>query len=212
MWTLLFLISLLLGMENRKRMWILGITFIAASAFVYFLFMAAWLNLLLFIGFIFWVRAVVGGVAIAGGAYNLKKYFSKTPAVCQNAGDPKRQKMFDKLKAVAQKENLYLAVAGIVLLAFAVNLVELLCSAGLPVIFGQILALSDLAAWQYYFYILLYILVFMADDIIIFVMAMITLKMTGLTTKYQNFSHLAGGILMTIIGVLLIFKPEWLMF
>lgn len=51
MWTLLFLISLLLGMEDKKRRWILGIAFIMTSAFVYFLFMTAWLNLLLFFWF-----------------------------------------------------------------------------------------------------------------------------------------------------------------
>lgn len=212
MWTLLFLTSLLLGMKDRKRMWILGCVFIAASAFVYFLFMAAWLNLLLFIGFILWVRLLVGGVAIAGGAHNLKAYFSKSPAVCANAADPKRKKVFDKLKNITRQSNFYLALGGIVLLAFAVNLVELICSAGLPVIFTQILSMSGLTAWQYHFYIALYILVFMADDLFVFFAAMITLKMAGVTTKYQKASHLIGGVLMLVIGLLLIFRPEWLMF
>jgi len=58
MWTLLFLISLLLGMKDKKRRWILGSVFIIASALVYFVFMAAWLNLLLFIGLIVWVRII----------------------------------------------------------------------------------------------------------------------------------------------------------
>ena len=211
MWTLIFLISLLLGMKNRKRMWILGISFIAASAFIYFLFMAAWLNLLLFIGFIFWVRWAVGGVALAAGAYNLKKYFSKSPAVCPNAADPKRKEIFGKLKNTTRQNNFYFALGGVILLAFAVNLVELLCSAGLPVVFVQILAMSGLAEWQYYSYIALYILVFMADDLFVFFAAMITLKMAGITAKYQKASYLIGGVLMVIIGLLLIFRPEWLM-
>ncbi|UMX48367.1 MAG: hypothetical protein L7H18_02380 [Candidatus Nealsonbacteria bacterium DGGOD1a] len=211
MWTLLFLISLLLGMENRKQMWILGCAFIVASSLVYFTFMAAWLNLLLFIGFIFWVRFAVGATAIGGGIYNLKSYFSKKPAVCANAADPKRKKVFDKIKNITRQNNFYFALGGIILLAFAVNLVELICSAGLPVIFTQILAMSDLAAWQYYSYIALYILVFMADDLFVFFAAMITLKMAGATSKYQKASHLIGGVLMLAIGLLLIFRPEWLM-
>jgi thiol-disulfide isomerase/thioredoxin len=212
MWTLLFLISLLLGMENRKRMWILGCSFIGASALVYFLFMSAWLNLLLFVGFIVWVRIIVALVAIGGGAYNLKAYFSKEPAVCANAADPKRKKVFERLKKITLQNNFYLALGGIVLLAFAVNLVELICSAGLPVIFTQILSMSGLSQWQYYSYIALYILVFMADDLFVFFAAMITLKMAGITTKYQKASHLIGGVLMLAIGLLLIFRPEWLMF
>jgi hypothetical protein len=174
--------------------------------------MAAWLNLLLFIGFIFWVRFTVGAIAIGGGIYNLKSYFSKKPAVCANAADPKRKKVFDKLKNITRQNNFYFALGGIILLAFAVNLVELICSAGLPVIFTQILAMSDLAAWQYYSYIALYVLVFMADDLFVFFAAMITLKMAGVTSKYQKVSRLIGGVLMLAIGLLLIFRPAWLMF
>jgi len=212
MWTLLFLISLLLGMEDRRRMWVLGSAFIVASAFVYFLFLTAWLNLLLFLGFIFWVRVVIGGVALFGGGLNLKEYFSKKPAVCKASADPKQQKVFARLKAAAQQRNFYLALGGIILLAFMVNLVELVCSAGLPAIFSQILAMSGLNPWQQFGYILLYIFFFMLDDMVVFFTAMVTLRMAGVTTKYQRASHLIGGVLMLLIGVLLIFKPEWLMF
>jgi len=212
MWTLLFLISLLLGMKNRKRMWILGSTFIIASAAVYFLFMAAWLNLLLFVGFIFWIRVIIGLVALGGGIYNLKEFFVNKPAICKVAGDEKKQKVFEKLKAITQKKQFWLALGGIIILAAAVNLVELICSAGLPMVFTQVLALSNLAKWQYGLYMLLYIFVFMLDDLIIFFAAMITLKMAGMTTKYTRFSHLIGGILMVIIGILLMLRPEWLMF
>jgi len=38
------------------------------------------------------------------------------------------------------------------------------------------------------------------------------LKMAGVTTKYGRLSKLIGGALMLAIGLLLIFKPEWLMF
>jgi len=34
----------------------------------------------------------------------------------------------------------------------------------------------------------------------------------GVTTRYQRLSHLIGGVLMLLIGVLLLFKPGWLMF
>jgi putative Mn2+ efflux pump MntP len=39
-----------------------------------------------------------------------------------------------------------------------------------------------------------------------------TLEVSGVTTKYNKYSHLFGGILMIIIGLLLIFKPQWIMF
>lgn len=212
MWALLFLISLLLGMKDRKKMWIFGVTFIVASAAVYFIFMAAWLNLLLFIGFILWVRILIGLLALFGGGYNLKEYFTSPEATCKVTKSDNKQKIFEKLKEFVNKKNFYLAFGGIIVLAFAVNLIELVCSAGLPAVYTQVLTLSDLSQWQYYLYILLYIFIFMLDDLVVFFVAMITLKMTGITTKYSRWSHLVGGILMIIIGLLLIFKPSWLMF
>ncbi|RJQ33674.1 thioredoxin family protein [Candidatus Parcubacteria bacterium] len=212
MWVLLFLISLLLGIQDRRRMWVLGVTFIVASSAVYFLFMAAWLNLILFLGFIIWIRILIGLVSLGGGAWNLKKYFKNKDGGCEVTGDEKRRRIFDRLKEVTQQKNFWLAFVGIITLAFAVNLVEAICSAGLPAVFTQLLVLNNLPTWQYYAYILLYIFFFMLDDMLIFVIAMFTLKMTGISTKYSRWSNLIGGILMIVIGLLLIFKPEWLLF
>ncbi|HOZ36595.1 MAG TPA: hypothetical protein PLR18_02075 [bacterium] len=212
MWALLFLISLLLNMKDRRRMWILGTIFIITSALVYFLFMSAWLNLILFLGFVLWVRIIIGLVALLGGSYNLKEFFTNKDSGCKITNNQKRQRVFDKIKAITQARSFWLALGGMIALAFAVNLVELICSAGLPAVYTQILTLSDLVTWQYYFYLALYILVFMLDDLFVFFVAMITLQMTGITTKYTRLSKLIGGLLMLSIGLLLIFKPEWLMF
>lgn len=212
MWVLLFLISLLLGMKDRKKMWILGTTFILASGFVYFLFLSAWLNFFLFLGFVFWVRIIIALVALGSGGYNLRDYFVNKRASCKAAAGKKRQKVFEKLKNITQEKKFLLSLAGIILLAFAVNLVELVCSAGLPAIYTQILSLASLERWQYYLYLLLYIFIFMLDDLGVFFVAMITLKAVGIESKYSRFSRLFGGILITIIGLLLLFKPEVLMF
>ncbi len=211
MWVLLFLISLLLNMKDRKRMWILGSAFIVTSAFVYFLFMVAWLNLLIFLGFLKWVRIVIGLVALASAFYNLKKWYENRPG-CPAAKNEKRRKIFEKIRNIVGRKQFLLALGGIILLAFAVNLVEVLCSAGLPVVYTQILTLNNIPSGQYYLYLLLYILVFLLDDLIIFIVAMVTLRAVGLTSKYTRASALIGGVLMLLIGLLMIFKPAWLMF
>lgn len=212
MWVLVFLIGLLVGMQDRVRMWTLGTAFIAGSAAVYFLFMAAWLNFLLFIGAVLWVRAAVALVALAGGFYYLREYFQNAGAACKVTAPEARKRVFENLRHLALESRFWLALAGILALAFAVNLVELLCSAGIPAVYTQMLALNRLPAWQYYTYIALYILVFMLDDLIVFVVAMKTLQITGATTSYSRFSHLAGGVVLLAIGALLLLRPEWLMF
>ncbi len=212
MWVLLFLISLLLGFKDRKRMWILGLTFIAASAFVYFLFMAAWLNFFLFFGFIVWVRILVGLVALYFGYRNIKSYFDDKAGGCEVTKDEKRIKTLQKIKDITQKENLVPALAGIILLAFAINLIEAVCSAGLPAIYTQILTMNDLSTTQYYLHIIFYQIIFMLDDMTVFVIAMVTLNSIGIESKYARWSKVIGGVIMLLIGLLLILKPELLLF
>ena len=91
-------------------------------------------------------------------------------------------------------------------------MVEFVCSAGLPAVYTQVLAFNKLPNWQYYSYLVLYIFFFMIDDLFIFFVAMTTLKLVGIQTKYSRYSRLLGGIIMSIIGILLLFKPELLMF
>lgn len=211
MWALLFLITLLFGMKNRKRMWALGIAFIAASAVVYFVFLAAWFNIFQFLGVIQWIRIIIGIIAIASGVFHLKNYFKKEQT-CEVGTTKQKTYITDKMKQFVQEKKFILALGGIVLVAAAVNLVELVCSAGLPAIYTQILSLSELSTFKYYMYLLLYILVFMIDDIIIFAIAMLTMKLTGISGKYTKIANLIGGILILILGILLLVKPEWLMF
>ena len=61
-------------------------------------------------------------------------------------------------------------------------------------------------------YTLLYIIFFLLDDLIVFFIAMFTMKIAGISTKYNKYSHLLGGIIMLIVGILLLFKYEWLTF
>lgn len=211
MWVLLFLISMLIWMQDRKKMWILWIAFIVTSAFVYFLFMSAWLNIILFLWFLLWIRVWVWIFAIWGWIYNIREYI-KNKWWCSVVNPEKRNKIFTKIKQVINEKSFLLSLIWICVVAFWVNLIELLCSAWLPVVYTQILSMSELSTVSHYLYILLYIFFFMLDDLIIFSIWMITLKITGFWTKYTKYSHLVWGILMILIWILLIFKPEILMF
>lgn len=210
MWVLVFLIGLLLGVESRARRWLLGGTFIAASALVYFLIMAAWLNTLIFFGGVVWIRMAIALVALVAGIWALRDFF-RNEAVCKVTAVPARRALLERMRSLALSSSLPLALLGIALLAFAVNVVELLCSAGIPAVYTQYLALSSLPAWQHYAYLGLYIVVFMADDLIVFSGAMLALEITGLNQRYTRWSKLAGGVVLLIIGIVMLLKPEWLM-
>ncbi|MFA6258504.1 MAG: hypothetical protein WCX79_02295 [Candidatus Paceibacterota bacterium] len=212
MWVLLFLVSLLFGIENKKRLWVFGFVFLIASGFVYFLFMTAWLNLFMFLGFIVWIRILIGGVALVSGYVNIKEYITNPFGGCKVTGGERKQKLLEWLKSIIQEKHIFIAIIGLILLAFAVNLIELVCSLGLPAVYVQVLALSDLSTFQYYLYLLFYVLVFILPATFVFSASAITLQVTGISTRYNRMIHLVSGIIMLIIGLLMIFKPEWLMF
>lgn len=214
MWILLFLITMLFGMKNRKKMWILGLTFLVTSAITYLLFMVSWLNLAMFMNQVTFIRIIISLFALGFGYINIHKYIKgrNEEAACEVVNDKKRKKIIKKIKDITTQKKFILSLLGIIVLAISVNIIELLCSLGLPVIFTQILSMNHLSTFEYALYMLIYILFFLIDDIIIFVIAMKTLKITGVSNKYTKYSHLIGGLIMVLIGLLMIFKPEWLMF
>lgn len=215
MWILIFLITMLLNMKDRKKMWILGFTFILTSGLVYLMFMLTWLNLATFISKISYIRLLVALVALIAGGLNLHNYIKSVTTKddgCEVVEKQDRKKIMQKIKDITHEKKFIIAFFGIIVLAASVNIIELMCSIGIPLLFTQILAMNNLSSASYLLYMLIYILFFLLDDAIIFIISMVTLKVTGFSTKYTKYSHLIGGIIMIIIGLLLIIKPEILTF
>ena len=213
MWILLFLISVLIGMKDRKRMWILGLSFLITSALVYMVIMLSWISIAVKMTSIIWIRNIIAVIALIGGIINLRSFYKeRKESGCQVVDEKKRKKIFTKIKNFTHEKNFIFALLGVIGLAISVNLVELACSAGLPIVFSELLVINKTSDFMRFMYTLVYIFFFLVDDLVVFFIAMFTMKVTGISTKYNKFSHLLGGIIMLIVGLLLIFKPEWLMF
>lgn len=210
MWVLVFLIGLLVTMKDSVRMWSYGAVFLLTSAIVYFAFMAAWLNVFLLLGSITLIRTAVGIFATGAGVYYLWQFLNDPDLACVVTSPGERQRVMTRLKDTVAERWFLVALAGIVILAAVVNLIELLCSAGIPAVYTQVLALSELSPAAYSAYLMLYVLVFLLDDIAVFVTAMVTVRATGLAGNYARYSHLIGGLILSGIGLLLVFRPEWL--
>lgn len=215
MWILIFLISMLLGMSNKKRKWALGITFLVSSAATYFLFLISWLNLAVFLNNIIYIRLAIAFIAIIFGAYSVIKFIKNLNTNndgCEVVDSKNRKRIINSIKKIVKEKSFILALLGIVLLAISVNIIELLCSLGLPVMFSEILTLNEVSNTGKIIYSLIYILFFLIDDIVIFIIAMKTMEIKVISNKFGKYSHLIGGLIMLLIGFLIMVKPEWLMF
>ncbi len=214
MWVLLFLISALIGMKDRKRMFIIGFSFILTSGLVYLAILLSWINIVVKVSTSVLFRNIIAIVAIIGGLINLRSYIKslKEDDGCDVVDDKKRKKIFTKIKSFTKEKSLLLSILGAMGLAVSINIVELACSAGLPLVFSELLTINNISGINALLYILIYILFFLIDDIIVFTIAVITMTSNGISSRFNKYSHLVGGIIMLIIGLLLILKPGWLMF
>lgn len=213
MWVLLFLINMLIGMNDKKRMLIIGFVFLFTSAFMYFLFMLGISNIL----YIFKTSELqffIGLIALLVGGYNVIKFLKerKDDVGCTVVDAKKRKKIFERIKKFTTEKSLFLALLGVVVLAISVNAVELACTSVFPATFSEILAVNNITGVEQIIYLIIYNVFYMLDDLVVFVIAVATLQLSTASSKYGKYSKLVAGLIMLVIGVLLMLKPEWLMF
>jgi hypothetical protein len=204
MWVLVYLISLIATLRDRKRIWLIVGSFVLSSGILYFLFMTAWLNAFLFIGYVKPLTTVIGLIALGGGILQIRGFIeTKGAIVCEVTDEESRKKTMTRVQKIVSSPITLGTIAGIVVLAFAVNSIEFVCSAAVPAIFTHVLSLASLTTSQYYSYILLYVSFFMLDDLIIFGSAAIAMT-SGLGERYAKYFRPVGAAILIILGVLLL--------
>lgn len=211
MWVLVTFLVILLQVGNRRKMFFFAGTFIVAEAIMYALILTVWFKTWDFVKLDSIITPVVGTVAVIGGIFFLNEWRRKE-IECRVTDIEQRHKTHHKLQELAiSKFTLatFLAILGI---AFSVNIIEFACSIGIPQAFTKILEINNLTRLQTAAGIVIYILSYMLDDFFVFGLALYGADKLSLTTKYSKISNLIGGIVMVILGLLLIFKPGFLLF
>jgi len=210
MWVLLFLLAMLAGQRDRTRMALTAGTFVLVSGAIYFVFMAAWLGVFLVVGVIRKVQIVLGGIALGIGGLNLKDFFAFGRGPSLSIPKSAKPGIYARVRAVLREHSLAESMLGVAVLAVLVNLVELLCTAGLPAIYTSVLARHELSTAVRLAYIGLYNLGYIADDAAMVTLAVVTLSRRRLAERAGRWLKLVSALVMLALGGLLLFRPEWL--
>jgi hypothetical protein len=210
MWVLLFLLSILVNIRDRRRILLVAGTFVGVSGLVYFAFMVAWLNVFMLIGFARWLQIILALVAITMGLIHCKDFVAPGRGVSLGIPAAAKPGLYARVRDVMNARHLGAALLAIIVLAIMVNLVELLCTAGLPALYTQILSQYGLSTAQYYGYLLLYNLAYIFDDALMVTIAVVTLGKHKLQQDEGRWLKLVSGIVVLVLGVLLLFAPDWL--
>lgn len=204
---LLFLLSLLIHAGSRGRMLYIGGVFLLCSGTIYFLFMAAWLNVFRWIGEISLVTTLAGCLAMLIAMVNIKDYFWFKQGVSLSIPDSAKPGLYQRVRGLLRADSLPALTLGTIALAVSVNAYELLCTAGFPMVYTRLLTLADLRPWQHYAYLGLYNLIYVIPLLLITVLFTLTLGARKLSEEEGRLLKLVSGLMMLGLGGLLVWFP-----
>jgi glutaredoxin len=209
MWVLILMLSMLASLKDRLKMLLIAGAFVAVEGLAYFAFMAAWLNLFLFVGLSRVSEVLIGGIACIAGMINLKDFWAFGWGISLSIPKSAKPGLYAQLRRILQAENLTAAVIGAVMLAILVQFVELLCTSGFPALYTRILTNRHFDRWTYYGYLLLYDLAYLFDDVLVLTIGVITLSQRRLQEREGRWLKLLGGLVMVSLGIYLLTAPYW---
>jgi cytochrome c biogenesis protein CcdA len=177
---------------------------------VYFVFMAAWLNVFLIAGELRAVTLAAGVIALAMGAINIKDFFWFRQGVSLSIPESAKPGLFRRMREVVAAGNTGPMLASTVLLAIVANSYELLCTAGFPMVYTRTLTLAGLETWQYYAYLAAYNVIYVIPLLVIVIVFARTLGARKLTEQEGRVLKLVSGFMMLAFGILLLAAPQLL--
>jgi hypothetical protein len=204
---LLFLLSLLVHARSRKRMLFIGGVFLFFSGAIYFMFMAAWLNLFLWLGELTLFTLLAGTLAIIFALINIKDYFWFKTGISLSIPEAAKPGLYQRIRGLLRADNLPALTVGTIVLAIAVNSYELLCTAGFPMVYTRVLTLSQLSPGQYYAYLLLYNIIYVIPLLVITLIFTFTLGSRKLSESEGRLLKLLSGLMMLGLGIILVVAP-----
>lgn len=207
---LLFLLSLMVHARSRPRMLVIGGTFVVFSGLIYFLFMAAWLNLFLVVGGAPVVTLIAGLVAVLIGLLNAKEWFFFQQGPSLAIPESAKPGLFRRMRGLLAADNMTTMLVGTVTLAAAANSYELLCTAGFPMVYTRVLTLNELGSAGYYAYLALYNLIYILPLLAIVLVFTATLGARKMTERQGRTLKLLSGLMMLGLGLVMLIAPQLL--
>lgn len=213
LWVLMTFLLILLQIGDKKKMWQVAGLFIAAEAVMYYLILNVWYKTWDFVGLDYIVTPAIGFLALGSGIYFIRKYYkTKDKFTCDVASLEKQASIEGKIAKIANSPMTIAVALGIIGVAFSVNIIEFACSIGIPQAFTKIMEINPISFLERQFYLFIYIFAYMLDDLFLFGLALWGFDKIHLSYKYSKVSTFVGGVLMIILGIILIFFPDILIF
>ena len=202
---LVLILGLVLSLRSRMKILFFGGIFILTTAIIYGFLIVLWYKLFEFLSsYSRAMQILIGLLGLGGGIYFLWQFikFRKQGPVCETATAGGIVSRFSsKIQEAFKKPGNFLGVVGALLLfAGIITIVEFPCSAFVPVSFAGILAEADLPTFLYGSYVALFVLFYMLDEILVFLIATWKMTIWLASPKFVTWITLIESIFLFLLG------------
>ncbi|MDR9391711.1 MAG: hypothetical protein RI554_06740, partial [Trueperaceae bacterium] len=209
LWVLALLVGVVVGTRSRRRVLLVGATFLAITAAAYALFIAGTFQAIATLAMLGWIRVVVALVAAAMAAVNLKDYVAFGRGVSLTTPDAAKPGIYRGVRRIMRADGALLpTLAATAVLALGVTLVELPCTAGFPVVWSTWMADAGVAGGAFWGLLGVYVAIYLLDELVLFGGAVVTMRAVRMEEGGARILKLLGGVVMLTLAVAMLQAPE----
>lgn len=203
---LVLILGLVLILRSRPKIILFGGLYILMTVIVYGILIFLWYQLFYYLGPLIKIMDVfVGILGIGGGVYFFKQFLNsrKADATCDHGTNNKIVvKHSVKIQKIFQETGgVWGLIIGIFIFAAVITIVEFPCSAVVPVLFAGIMAKAKISIIAYISNLILYLVFYMLDEIIIFLIAVFTMTIKIGSSKAMTWLVLIEAIVLFGLGI-----------
>ncbi len=204
--SLVLILALLLNLGSRKKVLLFGGLFIITASVIYGFLILIWYQFFSILSsYLKTMEILIGLLGLGGGIYFFKQFikFRKSGPICEVIqGDGLVSRFSLKIQETLKgSKGIIAGLVGVFLFAAVITIMEFPCSAVLPVLFAGSLANAGISAFQEFLYIAVYILFYMLDEVIVFLIALFTMKIKLASSKFVVWLSLIEAIVLSVFGL-----------
>ena len=209
LWVLSMLLAIVIYTGSRKKIFLVGLTFLLVTASAYGVFIAGLFNVFAYVSYLGWIQVLVALLALGFGLINIKDYFWFKKGVSLTISEKHKPKIFKDIRQImAPDKSLPAMLGATAVMALGITLVELPCTAGFPVLWSNIVAGHEVGTLGFLLLLGLYMLIYLLDELVVFLSAVFTLKASKFEEKQGRALKLIGGMIMLALALVLLIEPE----
>ena len=210
LFVLTFLLAIIIHSASRKKIFLIGFTFLLVTAAVYGLFILGILNIMVFAARLFWIRNIIAALVIVVGLFGIKDFLVAQEGPTFSIPEKHKSKFYKQVRKIFYTDSVLPMIGATAVMGLGIALVELPCTAGFPFIWSTIVSGLDLSKNYFVLLFAIYILIYLLDEIVIFMVAVIKMRSAKMTEEQGRTLKLVAGTLMLVLGLILLFKPEYM--